>query len=142
MATLRFGIFLAAVLIAAGPVRAQWHDWQRESPGAFRLASGRVFYALIDRRTDDHTLWLRFAWDRTVILRPIAWDRVVEATWEDRTFTGPQLREWLSRPLPPAPVDPVPADPVPPPIPQPTLEQAGRAAAIGVAGIFAMGQFW
>ena len=145
---LMWGLIAAPwVLLVASPASAQWHDWYGQTLDEFRLASGRTFYAQVDRRTDEQTLWLRIAWDRTVILRPVAWDRVVRATVAGRAFTGEQLRDWLLRPPPEQPAQPAvpPAQPAPaqpaPALPGPTaqtqppsLAPAGRVAAAVVVG--------
>ncbi len=133
MAMLRFGMGMALVLITAAPVCGQWHDWQTHPAGEFRLASGRTFYAQVDRRTDENTLWLRFAWDRTIIRRPVAWARVVHVRWEGRTFTGPEFREWQLGPLGanPAALDPEVSNPpaldsTVPPVLQPAVPPAAQ----------------
>lgn len=138
---LTWGLFAAPwVLMAASPACGQWHDWYGETLDEFRLASGRTFYAQIDRRTDEHTLWLRIAWDRTVILRPVAWDRVVRAKVAGRAFSGNELRDWILRPPPAPPAEPAAPPALPAPTsqtPPPALSRAGRVAAAVVVGTLA-----
>ena len=58
-----------------------------------KLQSGRRFTAEISPRTDAHRLWLRFRAEGVSLLRPIDWDRVVEARYKDQTLSADELRE-------------------------------------------------
>lgn len=40
------------------------------------LQSGRVFWAVIDSRSDEQKLWLRFSSERAQVLRPVGWNSV------------------------------------------------------------------
>ena len=90
-------------------------------PVEVRLASGRVFHGEIDRRTDDDTLWLRFTWDHTVILRPVAWNRVTSATIGSQQLSGTELKNWTKNSGRPADAAPAPSGPA-------TAKTAGRVA--------------
>lgn len=76
-----------------------------------KLASGRVFTAHVDKRTDE-LLWLRFSSGGGNILRPIAWERVVEARLDGETVELNELRAVcaeLKSGAPPQEVLPAPA---------------------------------
>lgn len=40
------------------------------------LQSGRVFWAVVDSRSDEQKLWLRFSSERAQVLRPVGWNSV------------------------------------------------------------------
>jgi hypothetical protein len=72
-----------------------------------RLASGRSFSGQIDSQSDGAHLRLRFAEGSAAIVRPIQWDRVVEARLADKPLAGSELRDLVRSaglPLAPTPV--------------------------------------
>jgi hypothetical protein len=77
------------------------------------LASGRRFKMTLDRRTDEHTLWVRSDLTSGNVLRPIPWPRLVQVEFAGQTISGGQLldavRAWPHAPsadermIPPGP---------------------------------------
>ena len=59
------------------------------------LASGRVFTAMIDERSDDKILWLRFQTSSTILMRPVEWNRVVAAHVDGKKITSAELQASL-----------------------------------------------
>jgi hypothetical protein len=56
------------------------------------LASGRVFAAVLDPRTDAGQMWLRFERGGAQLLRPVDWDCVVGADLSGVRLSGRQLQ--------------------------------------------------
>ena len=63
-----------------------------EQPVTVQMRSGRSLTAQIDARTDASRLWLRFSSASTVVLRPIAWDRVAGARHGEKVMTAAEFR--------------------------------------------------
>jgi hypothetical protein len=57
------------------------------------LTSGRTFTAVVDSRTGEDRLWLRFGDGSTTLLRPIAWDRIVRAEQDGQALSATDLRK-------------------------------------------------
>jgi len=57
------------------------------------LADGQTFHAMIDCRTDEDRLWLRWSYGTISFLRPIRWEQVVRAKLCGTTLAGEQLLE-------------------------------------------------
>ncbi len=65
--------------------------WAAE-PVEVEVASGRTFVALVDARTDEQQLWLRFERGQSQLLRPIAWEAIVAAHQDGRPLSSEQLQ--------------------------------------------------
>lgn len=89
------GRLLALLAIASTAFTAHALHGAEPLPAAIsvRLASGRVFTASVDRKTNQDTLWLRFDGFTTTLLRPVLWNAVRQANVGGEIFTGPELRE-------------------------------------------------
>lgn len=57
------------------------------------VQSGRQFVAEIDARTNDDTLWLKYGTSNTTLLRPIQWNRVIQAERGDNILGKADLIE-------------------------------------------------
>ena len=111
-----------AIAAAGGACPASAAESDAEGQVRVLLASGRQFTAEVDRRTDAATLWLRWGQGTAVILRPIAWGRVVRMEIAGQTFSGEIVRRaviLVRRELPLA-VNPPPPPRPEPPAPEPT----------------------
>jgi len=64
-------------------------------PIRVELASGRVFVADLDARTDAEVLWLRWQRGTVVLRRPIRWDRVVRAKVGGEELSGEEFRKMV-----------------------------------------------
>ncbi len=60
---------------------------------AVRLKSGRSFTAQISSRSNQAILWLRFGNRSTMILRPLSWSAITNASVDGRKVSLPELRE-------------------------------------------------
>jgi len=60
------------------------------------LQSGRTFSGLVDPTTDEHEFVLRTDVGPGVILRPIQWDRLVQAQIVGQTISGPALHRLVT----------------------------------------------
>jgi hypothetical protein len=58
-----------------------------------QLTSGRIFTGLVDPRTNDERLVLRFERDGATLRRPIQWDRIVRALAGEQEIELARLRE-------------------------------------------------
>jgi hypothetical protein len=58
-----------------------------------RLASGRTFAGRLDPKTDATRLWLRSQRGNAVVLRPIRWDRVLQASVVEEELSGEEFRQ-------------------------------------------------
>ncbi len=67
-------ILFSAILMIGSNMSASAQDTL-----SVALKSGRTFSGEVDARTDDSRLWLRYGRGSTTILRPINWDRIVQA---------------------------------------------------------------
>lgn len=56
------------------------------------VKSGRTFVGLVDARTDQGTLWLRFEHGRSTLWRPIEWDRVVQVAVDGDHYSGEEFQ--------------------------------------------------
>ena len=54
------------------------------------LASGRTLNAVLDPKTDEQLLWLRWERGTAMLRRPIRWDRVVRAEVGGENVSGGQ----------------------------------------------------
>jgi hypothetical protein len=70
--------------------------------GTVTVASGRGFVGEVDPRTDENRLWLRWSHGTIAVLRPIDWQRVVQADFADKTFSRDELRRAVVQPADPA----------------------------------------
>jgi hypothetical protein len=59
--------------------------------------SGRTFQGVVDAKSDDAKLWLRFGTTQAQILRPIAWSQVVTATYAGREYDAAAFRQIVSK---------------------------------------------
>jgi hypothetical protein len=57
-----------------------------------RLESGREFRGILDARTDDHHLWLRWRIGEVELQRPIVWQRIVQAELNGEAIDVDDLR--------------------------------------------------
>jgi hypothetical protein len=69
-----------------------------KGPVTVEVQSGRTFTAEVDSRTDSAQLWLRFGQGAMVLLRPIAWEQVVQAQVGEERLSGQQFLEVLKPP--------------------------------------------
>lgn len=76
---------------------------EHQGPVTVELASGRSLTAEVDPRTDETQLWLRWSHDTITILRPIRWERVVQAQVGGETLSKEGFRRVVVRPGEPAP---------------------------------------
>jgi len=86
---LRLGM---VILLLAGPAGARAADEIQ-----VRLKSGRWFSGYVDARTDHERLWLRTDAAGMEVRRPIAWERIVEATVDGRRLDASELRQQAGR---------------------------------------------
>ena len=56
-----------------------------------KLTSGRSFTGMVDQQTDNDRLWLRYGTNGTTVIRPIAWERVVQATHNGTNIDSPEV---------------------------------------------------
>ena len=76
-------ILRAVALDPAGsPARAQPPAADAQENITVHLASGRTLTAQIDARTDASQLWLRWDSPNAQVLRPVRWQCVAAADWE------------------------------------------------------------
>jgi len=71
-----------------------------EQPVVVHLASGRSLLATVAPQTDGARLWLRWRHGTISVLRPIAWERVVQAEYEGQGLSADQLRRAIVQPEP------------------------------------------
>ena len=57
-----------------------------------QLAGGDQLTAEVDPQTDGEHLWLVFRTRSAEVLRPVAWNNVVSARWQDQVLDADQLR--------------------------------------------------
>ncbi len=110
--------FLLAVL-AGAPLEAA-------ETVTIELIGGRNFTGLVDPRTSDEQLWLRFYKGKIVIRRPFAWDQLAGAEMKGEALSTQELRGRLvgdqavtTEPVP----APVAESPQLPPSPEPQAER-------------------
>jgi hypothetical protein len=80
-----YGMAVVAWMILQAP-----HAGAAE-PITVHVRSGRSFTAMADARTDATWLWLRFERGGTVVLRPIAWSRVLGGSIGERELSVEEL---------------------------------------------------
>lgn len=102
------------------------------------LADGRTFSGQLDPQTGDRALWLRSAYGRALVRRPVAWDRIAGVTVDGRRWTAADFRPVAlnfvasaSAP-PPQPGRPYDSRPIAEPLPAPQPAAAPRIVAITV----------
>jgi hypothetical protein len=102
---MHWGWLLACCLINATESEAS-PATASPAPVQVQLNSGRTFRGWVDPKTSDQELWLRFETERMLLLRPIAWSQVREATCSGQRFTGEAARDALFREMKAAPRPP------------------------------------
>src|SRR5687768_10410167 len=92
-AALRVPLFVAVLMLAALPV-AFGQESPENSPKLLtvELASGRRFSGLVDIKTNDQHLVLRFTRGTASLKRPIEWKRIVSAAVEGQPIAAEMLR--------------------------------------------------
>jgi len=73
---------------------------QPEEPVVVLLASGRSLRATVAPQTDGTRLWLRWRRGTISVLRPIHWERVVQAEYEGQGLSADQFRRAIVQPEP------------------------------------------
>lgn len=86
-------LFLAAYATAAYADQRVIGTQRPSRPLTVKVASGRVFSAEVDPRSDAACLWLRWGTGSTMLLRPIRWERVLQIGLADRTYSGEEFRQ-------------------------------------------------
>jgi hypothetical protein len=65
-----------------------------QEPVSVSLDSGRVFNGLVDQRTTADRFWLKSSQAGAAVLRPIQWNRIVEATVGEHTIGVDEFRSY------------------------------------------------
>ena len=86
--------------VAAEPAAGQ--DQQGEEPVSVEVVGGRTFAGQLDARTDPAQLWLRSQRGSAVLLRPIRWDRVVQARVAGQDLSAEEFRQIVNEVKPDA----------------------------------------
>jgi hypothetical protein len=82
-------LLLGAVAVAAPLCGAA----QPPAPVTIEIAGGGTFTGLVDSRTDDQRLWLRFEKGSATAWRPFRWQQIVAANFQGRGVAAGDLRE-------------------------------------------------
>lgn len=80
-------LFIAASLLASLGVHAA------DATVSVHLASGRELTGVLDLRTDDAKLWLRWTVGKVELQRPIAWEQVKSVALDGEAIEVHELRE-------------------------------------------------
>jgi len=83
-------IVLLATTIVAGPI-AWCAAAEPPIPITIEIEGGATFTGLVDTRTDERRLWLRFEEGSATAWRPFRWQRIVAATYEGRSVVTSDL---------------------------------------------------
>jgi hypothetical protein len=98
---------VSAIGPIAGPAMAQQPGNDRQDEIVVHLISGRTMTALIDCRTDNEQLWLRWESAGAEVLRPISWECVTAAEIDSNSISGKEfldLVDQIRRDIPAQPV--------------------------------------
>lgn len=87
---------LAALLVVSGlcACGSRWAGGAETI--SVELASGRTFTGSVDARTSARQLWLRSGGGRTVVLRPLNWDRITQVHTAAENLSAVQLQQRLT----------------------------------------------
>lgn len=86
-----------ALIFVAGTLLWSSHVQAGDAKVSVQLAGGREFAGVLDARTDDEKLWLRWTVGEVQLQRPIAWERVKSVELNGAPIEVQELQEQAAK---------------------------------------------